>query len=317
MKRRCAISLTLAIFLSQTLHASSNPLLDRLIDLDQKGQYERVIQETSAMLATSKLSVDDSGAAWVLLGAANQAKGNFAAAQSAYDKALRLYHSASGHEEEEGRVLEHHATLYRDLMEQEPAINMERKAISIFERYGQHALLARSYTTLAQLELGQGKGRAGKLDLARATKEVQLLKTIDTDVLAQIKVVEAWVSSDDKDMAAAIGAYRNALQLWNEKHPSPYVMTGWTYVLLGKAYAENGSITDALSSMEHGIAILRSSVGEQNPTYFAARIAYADVLSRSGAIQRAADIKTSSEGAFRALYRGGCVNCSISVAALR
>ncbi|MCU1323490.1 MAG: Tetratricopeptide 2 repeat-containing protein [Acidobacteriaceae bacterium] len=317
MKSRSSMSLTLAIFFLQPLYASSNPVLDRLIDLDKSGQYERVSRETSAMLATTNLSVDDTGAAWVLLGSANQAKGDFVAAQNAYDKALHLYHSASGHEEDEGRVLEHYATLYRDLMEQEAAINMEKKALSIFERYGQHALLARSYATLAQLEMSEGKSRACKLDLARATKETQLLKAIDTDLLAQILVTEAWVRSDEKDMARAIAAYRNAVQLWNEKHPSPYVMTGWTYVLLGKAYAQNGSITDALDNMEHGIEILRTSVGEKNPTYLAARIAYAGILYSSGAIQRATDIKTSSEEAFRELYRRGCVNCRISVAALR
>jgi tetratricopeptide (TPR) repeat protein len=317
MKIRFSISLILAIFFLQPLYASTNPTLDRLIDLDNSGQYDRVIRETSALLATTNLSVDDTGAAWVLLGSANQSKGDFPSAQNAYDKALHIYQSTSGHEEDEGRVLEHNATLYRDLMEQDAAINMEKKALAIFERLRQHALLARSYAILAQLELSGGKRRASKLHLARATKEAQLVTAIDTDVLAQIQVTGAWVSSDEKDMARAIAAYRNALQLWNEKHPSSYVMTGWTYVLLGKAYAQNGSIADALDNMEHGIEILRTSVGDKNPTYLAARIAYASVLSSSGAIDRAADIKTSSEEAFRELYVDGCVNCKISVAALR
>jgi hypothetical protein len=69
--------------------------------------------------------------------------------------------------------------------------------------------------------------------------------------------------------------------------------------------------------MRMGLVILDHALGDKNPKYFMAQIAYSQILDRTGSHAEAAQVKAAAEQASKAFYRDQCVGCTISVAAFR
>ena len=88
-------------------------------------------------------------------------------------------------------------------------------------------------------------------------------------------------------------------------------------MLLGKAYAESGDFRSALANMQTGLSILDHALGQKNPKYFAAELAYSHVLDQFGLHAEAAQTRAAADKASKDYYRSQCAGYTINIAAFR
>jgi hypothetical protein len=69
--------------------------------------------------------------------------------------------------------------------------------------------------------------------------------------------------------------------------------------------------------MGKGLSILQRTLGDRNSKYFAAQLAYSQVLDRAGSHAEAAQVNAAAQQAIKAFYRDQCIGCTINVAAFR
>ncbi len=69
--------------------------------------------------------------------------------------------------------------------------------------------------------------------------------------------------------------------------------------------------------MQTGLHILDHALGQKNPKYFAAELAYAKVLDRCGLHAEAAQMRAAGEKGSKDYYGGQCAGCTINAAAFR
>ena len=213
-------------------------------------------------------------------------------------------------------ALDNFARLYLDMGYPHIAVRMEGSVLRAYGGLGDHANVARSCVTLASLEINEDHRRKGKKYLERALRETKPASELDQDFFAQVSSTQGWLALLGGDTAAAISDYTYAFRLWTAAHGENHILTGWGYMLLGKAYAQAGQNAVALDEMQKGLRILEQSAGSNNAKYLAAEITYSQVLDQSGTHMESVRLKDAAEQALGQLNRGACTRCSISVVAL-
>jgi tetratricopeptide (TPR) repeat protein len=290
--------------------------LNQLSALEQKGQYAEVVQPVSMLIESKGLNERESGRAELILGIAYHQQGEWKQAQSAYEKALGMLDGHREYAADHAAALDNFARLYFDMGYPDIAVRMEGNVLREYEGLGDNANVARSCVTFASLEINEGHRRKGKEYLQRALREAKPASGLDQDFFAQVSSTQGWLALMGGDTAAAISNYTHALGLWTAAHGENHLLTGWGYMLLGKAHAQAGQNAEALAEMQKGLRILEQSAGSNNAKYLAAEIAYSQVLDQSGAHMEALRLKDAAEQAFEKLNLGECNRCSISVKAL-
>ena len=140
--------------------------------------------------------------------------------------------------------------------------------------------------------------------------------TVDDD-LAVFLETDAWLALAEHHPSEAVAKYHRSLDVLKRTRGQQHWLTGWEYMLLGRAYAELGDMNNALADMREGLLILEHALGNRNPKYFVAQMVYSHILDQTGSHAEAAQIKAAAEQASRAFYRNQCVGCTINVAAFR
>jgi tetratricopeptide (TPR) repeat protein len=313
--RRIYVFVFLACGVSSAIQGqqSAEQQLQQISALEQRGRFDDVPAAVSQLVQSNTLGQDLLGRANLMLWIANQQRGNFKLAQSEYEQTI---HSLSNNQAclgDYAAALDNLARLYLDMGEAETALSMEKKILTVYLTLRDHAAIARSYATLADLELNQGHSRKGKEYLSRALQEAKLASNLDEDFLATISSTQAWIAQMDGDPGAAVSGYARAVSLWTKQHGERHMLTGWGYMLLGKSYAQGGEEDLALATMRKGLSILSQTTGSKNPKYLAAEIAYSQVLDKSGAHVEAAHLKDTAEKDLADFYRNECMRCRVSV----
>ena len=297
-------------------HVNSEQCLSQLAALEQKGRYAEVMEPLAQLIRSNALNERESGRAQLLLGIAYHQQGALVQAQSAYEKALHiLSHSPEG-TADHASALDNFARLSLDTGHPDTALRMETNALNEYEGLSDHADIARSYTTLASLEINRGHRREGKEYLSRALQEAGLTSGLDHDFYAAVSSAQGWLALLNKDTATAISAYAHAVESWSAAHGEQHMLTGWGYMLLGKSYAQAGQNDKGLEQMRKGLNILDQAVGSSDPKYLAAQISYSQVLDQSGQHDEAIRVKKSAQQALKRLSRDACADCTVSALAL-
>jgi hypothetical protein len=117
--------------------------------------------------------------------------------------------------------------------------------------------------------------------------------------------------------SAAIPLYQHALEVVKQSRGEQHWLVGWQYMLLGNANAESGDLTVAVADMRKGLPILARALGNGNPKYLIAEIAYARVLDRIGLHVEAAEVRRTVERARKDHPGNQCAGCTVSVAAFQ
>jgi hypothetical protein len=155
----------------------------------------------------------------------------------------------------------------------------------------------------------------GSKYLERAVREARLATDLGDDDRIAIASLQGWKARLDGDLAMSVVRYRQALDLSKRFHGDEHPFTGWDYLLLGAAHAESGELAVALGEAKQGIAILQRGLGDRNPRYLVAEMAYSRVLDSAGSHAEAARIRATAESLLKDSYQRQCSGCTISAAA--
>jgi tetratricopeptide (TPR) repeat protein len=302
-----------------TLLAQMNPHepLHQVWLFVQQGQFGKAIDLAKPLIDSNELSGIDLGRACLMLGVAYGGDGKFAEARSALERSLRILNHDREHVTDYAAALDNYAALYNDAGQLDIAGQMWHKALALRQQSGDHTGATRSFINLAGLALAQHRIREANRYLKRANGEMKWSRDLIDDDFATLFETEGWLALAEGNSSMAVAKYQGSLEICKRTRGEQHWLTGWEYMLRGKAYAQSGNMDRALADMRTGVIILDHALGNKNPKYFTAQIAYSQILDRTGSHVEAAQVKAAAEQASQAFYRDQCVGCTINVAAFR
>lgn len=297
----------------------SNPqtvLHDALV-LNNGGDFEIAARLAKAAIDSRQLSENELGRGYIILAVACRGAGDLANAQMAFEHALQVLEPDREHPGDYASALENYAGFYSDLGQLEVAAPMLRKAFQLRQTIGDHTGTALSLTRLAELALA--RNRIGKAHhyLQKASNEAKMSSDLIDDDRAFFFETQGWLAIAEHHAPTAVVAYQHALELVERSRGEQHWLAGWELMLLGKAYAEYGDCKSAFANMKTGLTILDHALGQKNPKYFAAELAYSRVLDQFGLHAEAAPMRAAAEKASKDYYGSQCAGCTINVAAFR
>jgi tetratricopeptide (TPR) repeat protein len=291
-------------------------LYDALV-LENRGSFETAAKVAKAAIDSHQLSGNELGRGYLILAVACQGAGNLTDAQSAFERALQVLDHDREHPEDYASALENYAGFYSELGQLDVAAPMWQKALHLRQRIGDHTGIALSLTRLAELALVRNRVREAHGYLQKASNEAKASPDFSDDDRAFFFETQGWLAIAERHARAAVAAYRHALELVGRSRGEQHWLAGWEHMLVGKAYAESGDFPSALANMQTGLTILDHALGQKNPKYFAAELAYSRVLDQVGSHAEAAQMREAAEKDSKDYYGGQCVGCTISTAAFR
>jgi tetratricopeptide (TPR) repeat protein len=185
------------------------------------------------------------------------------------------------------------------------------------QQNGDHGGVTRSFLNLAGLALAQNRSGEAKKYLKQAANEMKQAHDLVDDDFAVFCETEGWLALAEGHPSTAAVKYGRSLEIVMRTRGKQHWLTGWEYMLRGKAYAQSGNTDKALADMGKGLIILANTLGDRNPKYFAAQLAYSQVLDRAGSRVEAAQVNEAAQRAIKAFYRDQCVGCTINVDAFK
>ena len=287
--------------------------LQQISAIEQVGRFNEVPAAIAQLIQSKTLSQDQLGRANLMLGIANQQRGAFRLAQSEFEQAAQILSNDPAHQGDYAAALDNLARIYLEMGQSDVAFSMEQKILVLYGTLKDHGAAARSYVTLASLELNHGHAQKGKEYLSQALREARHAGNLDDDFAATISSTQAWLAQLNGDTGGAISGYERAVSLWTKAHGERHMLTGWGYMLLGKSYAQAGQENLALESMRKGLSILTQTIGPGNPKYSAAELVYSQVLDHSGAHTDATRLRELAEKDLEEFNRKECTNCDVNV----
>lgn len=310
--------LTLSL-LSRPGLGQTNPsatLHDALL-LENRGSFETAAKVARAAIDSRPLSGDELGRGYIILAVACQGAGDLNSARIAFERALQVLEHDREHPEDYASALENFAGFYSELGRLGVAVPMWRKAFHLREKIGDHTGTALSLTRLAEAALARNRVREAHRYLQEAFNEAKASLDLTDDDRAFFFETQGWLAIAEHYAPAAVASYQRALELVVRSRGRQHWLAGWEQVLLGKAYAESGDSRSALANMQTGLTILDHALGEKNPKYFAAELAYSQVLDRFGLHAEAAPMRRAAEKASKDYYGSQCAACTVNLASFR
>ena len=285
--------------------------------LENRGSFETAAKIAKGAIDSSQLSGTELGRAYIILAVACEGEGNLTDAQIAFERALRILEHDREHLEDYAAALESFGGFYSQLGQLGVAAPMWQKAFHLRQTIGEHAGTMRSLIRLAEFALSRNRTHEAYKYLQRASDEAKLAPDLIDDDKALFFETQGWLAVAQHDAPTAIAAYQHALELVERSRGEQHWLTGWEHMLLGKAYAQSGDLNSALAGMRKGLSILDHALGQRNPKYFAAEVAYSQVLDRIGLHAEATQMRATAEQASKDYYGRQCPGCTINIAGFR
>jgi tetratricopeptide (TPR) repeat protein len=318
MKHFTEFLLTILFAFPPLLAQSSPPrTLQQVFALEQQGRFTEAIATAQPLLDSGALNQVQLGRGSILLGFAYREVGKVAESQKAFERALNIFERKPEYVGDYAEALDYIGGLYSDMGQAQLASQAWSKAFHLFEQQNDHSGMARASSNLAGLALQQNQAHKARKYLKITEAEMKLTPNLDDDDAMAIALNQAWLALSQHDFAAAVSGYQHALQLCKQQHGEEHPLTGWGYMLVGKAYTEAGEVNKALENMRAGLTIIDHTLGRQNLKYLFAEIAYSRALDLAGSHTEAKQIKTAAGQAIQGFYHRQCIGCTISVTAFR
>jgi tetratricopeptide (TPR) repeat protein len=318
MKHIEKVVLTVLLAGSQLL-AQVNPqeLLHQACAFEKQGQFDKAIAIAKQLTGSGRLSGLELGRAWIVLGVAYKDQGKFAEGQKAFEQSLHILEGDPRFVTDYSAALENYGELYNDAGQLGAAAQMWEKALRLRQQSNDYAGATRSLMALAGVALARKQIHEAKKYMENAAAEMKFAHDLTDDDSAIAYETQAWLALAEGHPSTAVAGYQRALDLSKRNLGERHWITGWDYMLLGKAYSQSGDADKALADMREGLSILDQALGRKHPKYFAAQIAYAQVLDRAGLSEQAAQWRAAGEQGEKDFYRSQCVGCTINVAGFR
>ena len=256
--------LTMTMDAAHLLSAQTNsqPNLAQAFALERDGRPVQAIAAVQTLLDSHSLNEAATGKAWNILALAYQDQGNFPRAQQAYEQSIHILEKLPSKMRDRAMALDDLGGLYLAMGQPDIATKLKVRASRLYMKVEDHAGMAISSSDLAGLAFSQKRIRAGRKYLRQALTEARLTNRLDEDNLAAISSMQGWLAELDRNASLSLTAYQHSLDLWQRLHGEEHPSTGWGYVLVGNAKAEEGELVDGLADMDHGLSILKRTVGQ-------------------------------------------------------
>jgi tetratricopeptide (TPR) repeat protein len=234
------------------LLAQMNPdgQLRQALVLEQQGQFGEVIAMTKPLIDSTQLSRVELARACITLAAAYEGEGEFAEAREAFERSLHILDHDPEHTTDYAAALDNYAGLYNNAGEPGIAGQMWLKALHLRQQNGDRSGITRSFMNLAGLALAQNRIREAKKYLKQAADETKQAHDLVDDDLAVLCETEAWLALAGGHPAAAAAKYGRSLEIVKRTRGEQHWLTGWEYMLRGKASAQSHDTEKAL--VRHG-----------------------------------------------------------------
>jgi tetratricopeptide (TPR) repeat protein len=291
--------------------------LNRVNFLEQKGQYEQAVRIIRTLIDANSSGNGEIGRAWTMLGIAYEQEGHYLQSQNAYEQAIRLLEGDTQHLTQYAGVLDCFAGLNSVMQHPDVANRLWTKALGIHKQLEDHRAMAREYSLLASVEMQRKQLGAAKKALKQAISEARLMNKVDEADAVFLSDTQAWLANLEGESNVELAAYLHSLELRKQIYGVESPLTGWTYLFVGNAYADDKECNQALTNLREGVEILDRTAGQQNPQYVAGEIFYSKVLERCGMHEDAVHLRQRAEQSMAGLLRGECLGCIVSVASLR
>jgi tetratricopeptide (TPR) repeat protein len=291
-------------------------LHDALV-LENQGSFETAAKVAKAAIDSRQLHGSELGRGYIILAVACQGAGDFGNAQTALEHAVRILEHDREHPEDYASALENYAEFYSELGQLDVAAPMWRKAFHLRQGIGDHTGTALSSTRLAELALARNRVREARWYLQKASDEAKASSDFSDDDRAFFLESQGWLAIAEHHAPAAVAACQHALELVERSRGEQHWLVGWEHMFLGKAYAESGDFGSALVNMQTGLTILERALGQKNPKYLTAELAYSRVLDEVGSHAQATQMRAAAEKASKDYYGRQCAGCTINAAAFR
>jgi tetratricopeptide (TPR) repeat protein len=317
--RRIYLLLLIAGIISPAMRGqeSAQEQYRRAFLLEQQGHFDPAILGFKALVESDTLTLEEKGRAWTLLGYAYREKGRYQESQNAYEQALRIFAGDAQHRGDYANALDCFAGLSRSTGQSQAASRMWSQALDIYKQQNDHRGIARTYANLAGLAMEQNHVRPARSAIEKAIAETKMAKDFSDDDLALICETQAWVTGAEGDHRSAIAGYQHTLELRRHSHGEYFALTGWSYLILGRAYAGIGQTNEALINMREGLKILEQTEGRNTPRYLSGEILYSQALDQLGSHEEASHLRDSARKSLSDLYRSQCVGCTLSASSFR
>jgi len=316
MRRLYWIILVVAVATPTFGQLNSHTALQDALVLENGGNFDTAAKIAKAAIDSGQLSRNELGRGYIIFAVASEGAGDLANARMAFEHALQVLEHDREHPEDYASALESYAGLYSLLGQLDVALRMWEKAFHLRERIGDHSGTALSLTRLAEVALARNRLREARRYLQKAS-DAMLASDLGDDGEAFFLETQGWLAIAEHEAPAAVASYQNALELVKRSRGEQHWLAGWDHMLLGKAYAEAGDLKSALANMQAGLTILDHALGQKNPKYLVAELAYSRVLDQSGLHAEAAQMRAASEKASKDYYGSQCAGCTINVTAFR
>jgi tetratricopeptide (TPR) repeat protein len=252
-------------------------LHDALV-LENRGSFETAAKVAKAAIDSGQLSGNEQGRGYVILAVACQGAEDWANARIAFEHALQILEHDREHPEDYASALENYAAFYSGLGQLHIAVPMWRKASRLRQSLGDHTGTALSLTRLAEVALARNRVREAHRYLQKAANEAKASLDLIDDDRAFFLEIQGWLAIAE--------------------HHAPA--------------AESGDHGRASANMQTGLTILDHALGQKNPKYLAAELAYSRVLDQFGLRAEAAQMRAAA-----GYYGSQCAGCTINVAGFR
>jgi tetratricopeptide (TPR) repeat protein len=289
----------------------NNPITTAF-NLIEKGRYDTAISMLTPVTESPSTANVDRGRALTVLGFAYKENSQFQQARHCYEQALSIFAASADFDADRAATLDYFGDLEAELGSLPNAQLFFTKALEIDERLQNHFRTSTVFINLAEISIKQKRYKDAKKYLESATQQAILVADPKPHLLADLYGTKGWLASETKQKEAAIEDFRQSLKASIDQFGSQHPITGWTYLLLGKAIADKGDLEQGMKNIRDGLAILESTAGTNDLKYLVGELVYSELLDRTGAHAESARIAAVAKPALAAKLQSQCANCTVS-----
>ena len=320
MKRILTLFVSLAficVFFIAPAQAGAQQNRVSIFDLIQEGKFALAVSILRTEIDAPNRTAGQRGRAYALLGYAYKEQGNFESAQRAFDHAFRWMDATGDHSSDYAATLDFYAGLLMSTGDLDSAAKALHEAAGVNARLANHVGLAKIYTHTAELDIERKKYKQARKELASARAETAVTNQPAGAIDPDIDAADGWLATSTGKFHEGVAAYSAALEECRNQFGDGNAITGWSYLLLGKAQGLDHDQSGAVRSMEKGLAILKQTVGTNNIRYLAGELAYSELLDDAGSHAEASRLSTAANQSLKSLGVQPCAGCTVNVWTLR
>ena len=299
-------------FVSAQAGARPTPVAEAAA-LVMQGKLDQAISTLQGEVDAPDRTDAQRGRAYSVLGYAYREQGKFAAAEKAFDRALRLMDKAGDRSSNYAATLDFYAGMLMSTGDLDTASKALREATNIYQRLENHAALSKIHIHTAELQIERKKYKQAGEELAGARAEAVRANS-EPRMSSEIDATAGWLAVSTRKYHDGVAAYSASLEECRKQFGDDHAATGWSYLLLGKAQQLDHDLAGAARSMDKGLAILEQTLGKNNVRYLVGELAYSELLHDEGSLAEAARISSEVNQTMRSLGMQPCAPaCAVSV----